>query len=378
VPRLPIESSPTPAAPARARAQPAAGPVVVALTEELSLLEALGGAISEGEGFMAAPTMERFADLLIVSGADLALIDCALLDATPGEFFNRIHVQFPKLTLLAIGDSANQQQLAPQLGDGTILRFAHRPLSAQRLRLFIETARRHSEGAQALAGIAASLDTITTRFDPPRAARTPFRAWWVILAVGVLLAAALWRWWPASQAPQAGSEASAGATRSDSSDTANDNSAAATEAAAAPPPVDADVQHWVELAGERMQEGALIAPANDNAQSYINAAAARAPQNPAVRAAAHELGERLISATRSALASGDLNSAQRWLAAAKDYRVGASTLTQLESDLAQARSSAAAVSAAGSAPAAIVPSASAPAPSPAPAPAPAAAPGDAP
>jgi hypothetical protein len=123
----------------------------------------------------------------------------------------------------------------------------------------------------------------------------------------------------------------------------------------------------VELAGERMQEGALIAPANDNAQSYISAAAARAPQNPAVRAAAHELGERLISATRSALAAGDLNSAQRWLAAAKDYRVGATTLAQLDAELAQARSGAAALAPASSS----APSSSAPTPAPTPAPAPA-------
>ncbi|MGA3158955.1 MAG: hypothetical protein ABSE43_15415 [Steroidobacteraceae bacterium] len=348
MPRLPIESPPIPAAPARARAQPVSGPVVVALTEELSLLEALSGAIAEGEGFTAAPTMERFADLLIVSGADLALIDCALLDSTPGEFFTRIHNQFPKLTLLAIGDSTHQQQLAPQLGDGTVLRFAHRPLSAQRLRLFLETARRHSEGAQALAGIAAGIDTISTRFELPRTAQRSFRPWWLILALGVLLVAALWWWWPSAQSERnAPADASSAPASAASGAAAGDSPAPATDSAAPAPAVDVEVQHWVELAGERMQEGALIAPANDNAQSYISAAAARAPQNPAVRAAAYELGERLISATRSALAAGDLNSAQRWLAAAKDYRVGATTITQLETELAQARSGAAA---AGSAP----------------------------
>jgi hypothetical protein len=348
VSRLPNESPPTPAAAARVRAPPLSGPVAVALTEELSLLEALGAAIGEDEGFMAAPTMERFADLLIVSGADLALIDCALLDARPGEFFTRIHNQFPKLTLLAIGDGTHQQQLAPQLADGTILRFAHRPLSAQRLRLFLESARRHREGAQALAGIAAGIDTLSTRFEAPRSARRSVRTWWLILTLGLLLCALLWWWWwPGAQSEthaisDAGSapavEAGSAPAGEEMRTEASDGPAAVSDSAAMPPPVDAEVQHWVELAGERMQEGALIAPANDNAQSYISAAAARAPQNPAVRAAAYELGERLISATRSALAAGDLNSAQRWLAAARDYRVGATTLTQLETELAQARS----------------------------------------
>jgi len=343
VSRLPIESSPAPAAPARPRAPPVAGPVVVALTEELSLLEALAGAISEGERFVAAPTMERFADLLIVSGADLALIDCALLDSAPGAFFSRLHTQFPRLTLLAIGDSANQQQLSAQLGDGTILRFAHRPLSAQRLRLILETARRHREGVQALAGLAAGIDTISTRFVPPREARASFRPFWLILTLGVLLGAAVWWWWPHARAPEAAAASDANTSQStDASDAPPASAAPVADNTALAPAVDAELQHWVELAEERMQEGALIAPADDNAQSYIRAAAARAPQNPAVRAAAYELGEHLISATRSALAAGDLNSAQRWLAAAKDYRVGASTLAQLESELTAARSAAAA------------------------------------
>lgn len=338
---LPIESSPAPQVPARTRAPLVIGPLVVALTEELSLLEALGGAISEGERFVSAPTMERFADLLIVSGADMALIDCALLDAAPGAFFSRVHAQFPKLTLLAIGDSANQQQLTPLLGDGTILRFAHRPLSAQRLRLILETARRHREGVQALAGLAAGIDTISTRFEPPREARASFRPWWLILALGLLLAGALWWWWPRAASTASSQPGDARAAPSREAADAGTAVAPAADSASAAAGLDSDVQHWVELAGERMQQGALIAPANDNAQSYISAAAARAPQNPAVRAAAHELGERLISATRSALAAGDLSSAQRWLAAAKDYRVGASTLAQLDADLAATRNAAA-------------------------------------
>jgi hypothetical protein len=317
--------------------------VVVALTEELSLLEALAGAISEGERFVAAPTMERFADLLIVSGADMALIDCALLDSAPAAFFSRVHTQFPKLTLLAIGDSASQQQLAAPLGDGTILRFAHRPLSAQRLRLILETARRHREGVQALAGLAAGIDTISTRFEPPRAARASFRPWWLILALGLLLGAAVWWWWPHAPTPEAVAATAPDTSQSTAASDAPQASAAPlADSSALAPAADAELQHWVELAEERMQEGALIAPADDNAQSYIRAAAARAPQNPAVRAAAYELGEHLISATRSALAAGDLNSAQRWLAAAKEYRVGASTLAQLDAELTAARSAAAA------------------------------------
>jgi cytoskeletal protein RodZ len=359
VPRVPIAASPSSEGPVRAPAPAASGPVVVALTEDLSLLEALGGAVSEGERFTAAPTMERFADLLIVSGADLAVIDCALLDVAPGAFFSRVHAQFPRLTLLAIGDSTQQQQLNPQLADGTILRFAHRPLSAQRLGLFLETARRHREGAQALAGLAAGIDTISTRFEPPRTPRASFRPWWLILALGVLLGAALWWWWPGRATNEASATLDTRGTASTESEPTNSAAAPAlADTPSAAPSADAEVQHWVELAGERMQEGALIAPANDNAQSYISAAAARAPQNPAVRAAAYELGERLISATRSALATGDLNSAQRWLAAAKDYRVGATTLAQLDTELAQARSAAAsALPSASSAPSASAPGA---------------------
>jgi hypothetical protein len=53
--------------------------------------------------------------------------------------------QFPQLQLVVVGTETLQQQIAGQLGDGTVFRFAARPTSAERLKSLLFAALRERE-----------------------------------------------------------------------------------------------------------------------------------------------------------------------------------------------------------------------------------------
>src|SRR6185437_2052802 len=58
----------------------------------------------------------------------------------------RLRAQFPELVLIVAGSIDDQSALATQITNGTVYRFLHKPVSEQRVRLFVEAAwRRHAE-----------------------------------------------------------------------------------------------------------------------------------------------------------------------------------------------------------------------------------------
>src|SRR5689334_20898172 len=114
----------------------------------------------------------------------VAVIDCAAVATPMGQLIDRLHAQFPELVLIAAGGSDDQGMLATQITDGSVHRFLHRPLSEQRVRLFVEAAwRRHAQGAA------------LPESRPAAATPRPGRAgrWLVLVAVLAVAAPLLWR-----------------------------------------------------------------------------------------------------------------------------------------------------------------------------------------
>ena len=127
-------SSPAPAAAGRSSL------AIVALSEDPLLLEALTMAAIDQAAVVTSPSADRFADQLVANAAAVALIDAAAAPAPLDEFVANVHRQFPQLLLLLAGPALLQNQFAAQIADGTIFRFAHKPASAQRLKLFVDAA----------------------------------------------------------------------------------------------------------------------------------------------------------------------------------------------------------------------------------------------
>ncbi|MGH8232481.1 MAG: hypothetical protein ACRESY_11720, partial [Steroidobacteraceae bacterium] len=169
---------------------------IVALSEDPMLLEALTQAAVGAATVVTSPSADRFADQLVANAAPIALIDAAVAPAPLDDFLATMHRQFPQLLLLLSGPAVLQTQFAAQLADGTIFRFAHKPASAQRLKLFLDAAllRRQSLIAQAtVPPSAADLAHSTPRAQQLRADRGGPRRWLrpLILVLALLAAAAV-------------------------------------------------------------------------------------------------------------------------------------------------------------------------------------------
>jgi len=371
----------------RAAAFPPAGATrsalsIVALSEDPMLLEALMLAAVDEASVVSAPSADRFADQLVSNSAAVALIDAAVAPVPLDGFIASVHQQFPQMLLLLAGPASLQHQFAAQLADGTIFRFAHKPASAQRLKLFVDAAllRRQTLIDQAM-GLAPA-GAPATAGD---AAQNPFGGsgrrrplLWLSVVIGVLLLVAaagalLWQRQvigpgsaPAASrdsalvatpapapAPASATLAAQAAKAAEAERDAIDQAAAdraerdrliseseAREAVLADQvkrtaaSARADQAHvFVQLAQKRLASGALLEPADDSARSYVQGAVGLAPDDADVHAVALALGEALIAKFRAAIAASDTEAAARWLQACRDYHLGDGTLEQLGTQL---------------------------------------------
>jgi TonB family protein len=366
-------SPPPPAAAGRASL------AIVALSEDPLLLEALTAAAIGQAAVCTSPSADRFADQLVANAAAVALIDAAVAPAPLDEFIANVHRQFPQLLLLLAGPALLQNQFAAQLADGTIFRFAHKPASAQRLKLFVDAALLRRQAVVEQATLAPLADTNLTAVNLT-GDRNPFgnsgsrRPFWVVTSIFVLLIAAaagavLWRRPLMSLLPAPGSaEATPGALSSPaaappSADLAAqaaeaeresiDRAAAdraerdrlVSESQAREAALSEQVRRtalgarvdqahvYLQLAQKRLAAGALNEPANDSAQDYVRSAVALAPDDADVHAVAVALGDALIGKLRAAIAAGDNEAAARWLQAGRDYQINEATLAPLRAQV---------------------------------------------
>jgi protein TonB len=370
----------------RARA-PAAAPsaslAIVALSDDPMLLEAVTLAAIDRAAVVTSPSADRFADQLVANAAAVALIDAAVAPAPLDAFIATVHRQFPQLLLLLAGPASLQSQFAAQLADGTVFRFAHKPASAQRLKLFVDAAllRRQALVDQAIigplpGGIAAVGVTGQNPFEGS-GRRSPL---WVVGSIIVALVAAavgalLWRrpllgpapassgataTAPAGATPVGPAAAPAAAARADQAAQAAEAERDAIDRAAAERAdrdrlvseseareaglaeqvrrtvIGARVEQahvYAQLAQKRLAAGALLEPGDDSARGYLQAATALAPDDAEVRAVAVAFGEALIAGFHTAMTAGDAEAAGRWLQACRDSRINDATLDQLATQL---------------------------------------------
>ncbi len=91
------------------------------------------------------------------------------------------------------------------------------------------------------------------------------------------------------------------------------------------------------LVQQRISEGHLVDPAQDSAVSHYGALRAADPTGPATAEQARALASRLLERSSAALAAGDLETAQRHLAAARQIGLDPARIDSLEQRLAAAR-----------------------------------------
>src|SRR5688500_3542095 len=218
---------------------------LVVLTSDVELLQTLR-AVAADHDISTVGAEADLAQHLLNDHAGVAVLDTASVTTPIGQLCDRLKSQFPDLVLVVAGRVEDQALLTTQITRGTVYRFLHKPVSEQRVRLFVTAAwRRHGvEHAEVL-------EATATNLRRPNWA-TPKPAQKNMLSLGGGAAAIV-------IVPVAFGLFSGG------SDEAPSTCVTTTNAPTTGVSNDAELEKLLARANEAFEKGALVVPAGDNA-----------------------------------------------------------------------------------------------------------------
>jgi TonB family protein len=125
---------------------------LVVLTRDKALVETLKALGSE-HNVVIVDAESDLAGELVGKHMGVAIIDASSLASPVERLTEKLKSQFPDLVLIVAGHLNDQTALGSQITSGTVYRFLHKPVSEQRVRLFVDAAwRRHdAEPVEAVA-----------------------------------------------------------------------------------------------------------------------------------------------------------------------------------------------------------------------------------
>jgi len=257
---------------------------LIALTKDAALLATLKKVTEPAHQVWPAASELDLPAGLMGHHAGVALIDSAAITTPIATLTQRLHAQFPELVLIVAGNADEQAALAAQITEGSVHRFLHKPLSEQRVRLFVEAAwRRHEEGHV----IPPAAALLASPQPPGRAAH-----WWlglvaVVAAGGPLL-------WIGMRTPEVALPP-------------------APLPPTAPPSAasDAALEGLLARADRALDAGRLLAPPGDNAADLYREALARNARDTRAVNGLEQVIDRLLSAAEAQLQEHHLDAAQQ-------------------------------------------------------------------
>jgi protein TonB len=256
-------------------------PPLIVLTQDQKFLALLRKVSEPAHPVRPAGSEIDFSAALMAHHAGVAVLDAAALATPPVHLAARLRAQFPDLVLIVAGGAAEQGALAAQITDGSVHRFLHKPLSEQRVRLFVESAWRRQQEAHSGHNAAA----------PPK---TPAgRPWWLIGVAALVLAVPVV--WFLMRSP-------VGSSHSHSATTAAD---------------DAALEKLLERADHALATGALVAPPAENAADLFREALRLSARDPRAVSGLEQVIDRLLADADAQLQAHHLEAAQQLADAAR-------------------------------------------------------------
>ncbi len=281
---------------------------LVALTLDHSLKETLS-AVAPEHALTFVADVQDLSRHLQVEPAGVAILDSAALDVPLGELTQRLRAQFPELVLVVAGGLEDQAALSSQIAQGTIYRFLHKPVSAQRVKLFVEAAwRRHD--VEHATGTFAQLKLDAPSSEPVLSRRVLWiGAGALALIVSGALAIGLHQELSHGRAAASGPAAS-GAVASGPAGAVGarvDTHSSASPAESA----------LLARADTALAAGALSPPPAENAADLYRQVLAQDPSNARARQGLQRVADGLLTGAEQALLAEHLDEAARLTAAAR-------------------------------------------------------------
>lgn len=281
------EFQPSPAASAAPRDITTAGVGLVVLTRDEALVHTLQVISTEYQVFPVGAESDLAAHL-VASATGVCILDVSAVASPVDRLSERLKAQFPDLVLIVAGSVDDQSALATQITKGTVYRFLHKPVSEQRVKLFVDAAwRRHGEGQDGVPGAPGT--------PPPGERERPD-----FFALG-----------GAALAIAATATIVGGLFLTHKANTAPDITAAATQAAAAPEARDPLLEADLARADKALASGALVAPPGANAADWYRQAMQRNPHDPRGTRGLDKVIDLLLSGAEGQLLAQHLDEAQR-------------------------------------------------------------------
>ena len=287
IPARDLTATPPPGAPAGRPA--AARKPLILLSRDPHLLAMLRRADPTHDIHIVASEVD-LSGALMAQHAGVAVLDCGAIVLAIDQLTARLQTQFPELVLVVAGGIDEQGMLATQITDGSVHRFLHKPVSEQRVRLFVESAwRRHAEAH-------ATPRSVSAAAAAPH--RTPRPNWWLVVAALAGATAALaWYVLHAIHAPVP---------------------AEAERSAAAPAAtVDAGLESLLARADAALAAGALTTPPGANAADLYREAQRRNARDPRAAHGLEQVITRLLAGAEARREANHLDEAQRLADAAR-------------------------------------------------------------
>jgi len=252
---------------------------LIALTRDTQLVAILKKVIDPSHEVLPVGSEVDLSSALMTHQGGVAVIDCAAVATRIDQLIDRLHAQFPELVLIAAGGSDEQGMLGTQITDGSVHRFLHRPLSEQRVRLFVEAAwRRHAQGA-----------VVPESRPQPPAARRRRTGYWLVLAALALAAPLTWRALNAPPQAPPGTMAPHPSLPSD----------------------DPALERLLARADAALAAGALVAPPGESAAQLYREALKRNALDPRAANGLAQVIDRLLASAESELQQQHLDAAQQ-------------------------------------------------------------------
>jgi TonB family protein len=169
---------------------------IAALTQDRALIGLLRSTIDPSHDLILVTTEAELTPHLNSRRVSACLLDSMFIEGDLGVMAERLRETWSDLVLVVVGTAEEQSKVASQITSGVVYRFLHRPVSAPRVRLFVEAALRRHE----VENVERTLEQVRpdfSRFEAPKsdAPRGKSRAPLVGLLGAVILAAAGGGWY---------------------------------------------------------------------------------------------------------------------------------------------------------------------------------------
>ena len=163
---------------------------IAAITQDRALIGLLRSVVDPTTDVILVNSEEELVPHLNSRRVSVALLDSMFIEGDLAGFSERLRETWPDLVLVVVGTAEEQSKVASQITSGVVYRFLHRPVSAPRVRLFVEAALRRHE----VENVERTLEQVRpdfSRIESPKSAGSTGRSGkqWLLAFGGLALAA---------------------------------------------------------------------------------------------------------------------------------------------------------------------------------------------